>query len=260
VPPIRASPAFSPGATADFQRISRSCLWRLFGLPRSPTLNPKDLIHPDDRARAASAIRALLADLTHSAILPLRHRTANPRPEPQYVQTHMRVYRDASGAAIRMMGVTWDVTKEVLHASELKSKAAQESALIERLSVTSQAAGIAPWEFDIKSDCFSWTGPRPACFGLDHAPLKDYSRSLSTIILPEDRKILLQTPREAIANKLDSYEYLFRVQGIDGEIHHMQNYARIMRDERGQVRYHRRGDMGRPPRRADHGNAQEPCG
>ncbi len=55
--------------------------------------------------------------------------------------------------------------------------------------------------------------------------------------MPEDREILLQTPREAIAKKLDSYEYVFRVKGIDGEIHHMQNYARIMRDEQGQVRY-----------------------
>jgi len=217
--------------------INDGSLWPLFGLPPSATLNPKDLIHEDDRVQAAAAIRALLADPTHSAILPLRHRTANPRPEPQYVQTHMRVYRDASGTAIRMMGVTWDVTKEVLHASELESKSAQESALIERLSVTSQAAGIAPWEFDIKSDCFSWHGPRPACFGLDHVPLKDYFRSLTTIILPEDREILLQTPREAIEKKMDSYEYLFRVKGIDGEIHHMQNYARIMRDEQEQVRY-----------------------
>ena len=217
--------------------INDGSLWPLFGMPPSATLNPKDLIHEDDRVQAAAAIRALLVDPTQNAILPLRHRTANPRPEPQYVQTHMRVYRDASGAAIRMMGVTWDVTKEVLHASELESKAAQESALIERLNVTTKAAGIAPWEFDIKSDCFSWHGPRPPCFGLDHVPLKDYFRSLADIILPEDREILLQTPREAIAKQLDSYEYVFRVKGIDGEIHHMQNYARIMRDERGQVRY-----------------------
>ena len=182
--------------------INDGSLWPLFGMPPSVTLNPKDLIHEDDRAQAAAAIRALLADPTQDAILPLRHRTANPRPDPQYVQTHMRVYRDASGTAIRMMGVTWDVTKEVLHASELESKAAQESALIERLSVTTQAAGIAPWQFDVKSDCFSWHGPRPACFGLDHVPLKDYFRSLTTIILPEDRKILLQTPREAIAKQI----------------------------------------------------------
>jgi two-component system, sensor histidine kinase and response regulator len=217
--------------------INDGSLWPLFGLAPSTTLNPRELIHKDDRAPAAAAIRALLADPTHNAILPLRHRTANPRPEPQYVQTHMRVYRDANGTALRMMGVTWDVTKEVVHASELESKAAQESALIERLSVTTKAAGIAPWEFDIKSDCFSWHGTRPPCFGLDHVPLKDYFRSLTTIILPEDRDILLQTPREAIAKQLDSYEYAFRVKGIDGEIHHMQNYARIMRDEQGQVRY-----------------------
>ena len=217
--------------------INDGSLWPLFGLPPSATLNPKDLIHEDDRAQAAAAIRALLADPTQDAILPLRHRTANPRPEPQYVQTHMRVYRDANGTAIRMMGVTWDVSKEVLHASELESKSAQESALIERLSVTTQAAGIAPWQFDVKSDCFSWHGRRPACFGLDHVPLKDYFRSLTTIILPEDREILLKTPREAIAKKLDSYEYVFRVKGTDGEVHHMQNYARIMRDEQEQVRY-----------------------
>ena len=68
-------------------------------------------------------------------------------------------------------------------------------------------------------------------------PLRDYFRTLTTIVLAEDREILLQTPREAIANKLDSYEYVFRVKGIDGEIHHMQNYARIMRDEQGHVRY-----------------------
>ena len=217
--------------------INDGSLWPMFGLAPSVTLNPKELIHKDDRAQAAAAIRALLADPTQNAILPLRHRTANPRREPQYVQTHMRVYRDANGAPLRMMGVTWDVTKEEVHASELESKAAQESALIERLNVTTKAAGIAPWEFDIKSDCFSWHGPRPPCFGLDHVPLKDYFRSLTDIILPEDREILLQTPRDAIAKQLDSYEYAFRVKGIDGEIHHMQNYARIMRDEQGRVRY-----------------------
>jgi signal transduction histidine kinase/CheY-like chemotaxis protein len=210
-------------------------LWPLFGMPPSSTLNPKDLIHEADRAAANTAIRALLADPSRDVILPLRHRTANPRPEPQYVQTHMRVYRNAAGVAIRMMGVTWDVTKEVVHAAELESKAAQESALIERLSVTTKAAGIAPWEFDIKSAGFSWLGARPPCFGLDDAPLKDYFARLTAIIVPEDRDVLISVPRDAIARNLDAYEYVFRVRGTDGEIHHMQNYARIMRDEHGQA-------------------------
>jgi two-component system, sensor histidine kinase and response regulator len=211
--------------------------WSLFGLRPSESLNPRNVVHADEREAATAELRALLADPTSESILPFRHRSANPRPEPQYVQTHMRVDRDAAGAATRLMGVTWDVTKEVLHASELESRAAQESALIERLSVTTKAAGIAPWEFDIKSDCFSWHGPRPACFGMDDVPLQDYFRVLQTIILPEDRSDFLSTPTENIAKNIDSYEYRFRVQGVDGEIHHMQNYARVMRNDRGQVRY-----------------------
>jgi two-component system sensor histidine kinase/response regulator len=221
--------------TLDF--IADDSFWTLFGVQPSPKFDPRAAIHNDEHEEAFAAIRAVLADPTSDAILSVRHRTANPRPAPQYVQTHMRVYRDAAGAATRLMGVTWDVTKEVLHASELQSRAAKESALIERLSVTTKAAGIAPWEFDIKSDCFSWHGPRPPCFGMDDVPLKDYFRALTTIILPEDRGVLLSAPAEAIANNMDSYEYTFRVQGVDGEIHHMQNYARIMRDQHGQVSY-----------------------
>jgi signal transduction histidine kinase/CheY-like chemotaxis protein len=221
--------------TGDF--IADDSFWTLFGLSPSEKFDPRLVIHDDERETAAAAIRAVLVDPSSDAMLPVRHRTANSRPEPQYVQTHMRVYRDAAGAATRLMGVTWDVTKEVLRASELERRAAQESALIERLNVTTKAAGIAPWEFDIKSDCFSWHGPRPPCFGMDDIPLKDYFRTLTSIVLPEDRGVLLSTPAEAIAKNMDSYEYTFRVQGVDGQIHHMQNYARIMRDKRGQVRY-----------------------
>jgi signal transduction histidine kinase/CheY-like chemotaxis protein/HPt (histidine-containing phosphotransfer) domain-containing protein len=221
--------------TLDF--IADDSFWTLFGVQPSKKFDPRGGIHGNEREAAFAAIRAVLGDPTSNAILPVRHRTANPRPEPQYVQTHMRVYRDAAGIAIRLMGVTWDVTKEVLHAAELESRAAQESALIERLSVTTKAAGIAPWEFDIKSDCFSWHGPRPPCFGMDDVPLKDYFRALQTIILPEDRGVFLSTPAENIAKNIDSYVCGFRVQGIDGEIHHMQNYARIMRNSRGQVRH-----------------------
>jgi len=221
--------------TFDF--IADASFWALFGLQPSEKFDPRLVIHEDERETAAAAILAVLVDPTSDAILPVRHRTSNSRPEPQFVQTHMRVDRDAAGAATRLMGVTWDVTKEVLHASELESRAAQERALIERLNVTTKAAGIAPWEFDVKTECFSWHGPRPPCFGMDDVPLKDYFRALQTIILPEDKGALVSSLSDAIAENVDSYEYVFRVQGVDGEIHHMQNYARVMRNSREQVRY-----------------------
>jgi two-component system sensor histidine kinase/response regulator len=217
--------------------VTDDSFWTLFGLPASNRLNPEDVIHESEREATAAAVRARLADTSSEAILPFRCRTANPRPQPQFAQTHMLVYRDADGAATRLMGVCWDVTKEELHAEELENRAAQEGALIERLSVTTKAAGISPWEFDIKSNRISWHGPRPPCFGMDAVPLHDYLRTLTTIVLPEDRNIALDATADAIAKNIDSYEYVTRVHGIDGEIHHMQNYARIMRDEDGQARY-----------------------
>lgn len=221
--------------SGEFIHDNRLC--ELMGVVPSSPFHAEEGIHPDDRARVIETTRAWLANPCRDAVFSTRHRTANPRPAPQYVQTHMRVYRDVGGVPTRAMGVTWDVTQEVLHAAELESKAAQESALIERLSVTTKAAGIAPWEFDIESGNFSWHGPRPPCFGLDDVPLKDYFRALTGIVVPEDRAVLFSTAADAIAGNLDSYQYTFRVRGTDGEIHHMQNYARIMRDKRGEVRY-----------------------
>ena len=221
--------------SGEFIPDHRFC--ELIGVVPSSPFHAEEGIHPDDRAMVIESTRAWLANPSRDAVFSTRHRTANPRPAPQYVQTHMRVYRDAGGTATRAMGVTWDVTKEVLHAAELERKAAQESALIERLSVTTKAAGIAPWEFDVESGNFSWHGPRPPCFGLDDVPLKNYFRALTDIVVPQDRSVLLSTAADAIAANLDSYQYMFRVRGTDGEVHHMQNYARIMRDQHGKVRY-----------------------
>jgi two-component system sensor histidine kinase/response regulator len=217
--------------------VNDGSFWQLFGLPPAPTFRVEDGIHKDERAAALPPLLAAIADPARDAILSVRHRTSNPRPEPQYVQSHLRVHRNANGAAIRLLGVTWDVTKEVLYAAELESKAAQESALNERLSVATKAAGIAPWEFDIKSHCFSWHGPRPPCFGMDDVPLKDYFRHVESIVIPEDQGILVRAPIQAIESNAESYEYVFRVTGIDGEIHHMQNYARIVRNNSGKIRY-----------------------
>jgi two-component system, sensor histidine kinase and response regulator len=217
--------------------VNDGSFFQLLGLPPAAKFSAEDGIFAAEQAAAVAPLRAAIADPSRDAILSLRHRTSNPRPEPQYVQSHLRVYRNGGGVAIRLLGVTWDVTKEVLHAEELQRKAAQESALIERLNVTTKAAGIAPWEFDIKSHCFSWHGPRPPCFGMDDVPLEDYFRRVESIVIPEDQGMLVRAPTEAIERNAETFEYTFRVIGIDGELHHMQNYARIMRDRHGRVRY-----------------------
>jgi len=212
--------------------------WSLLGIDQpDPQFRPYDGIHSDIRDKALAPINAALHDPSKNEVIASRHRTANPRTEAQYVQTHMRIFRDAYGKPVRILGVTWDVTHEVQHAEELERKAAHERALVQRLNLTTQAAGISPWEYDLKTDNFSWHGLRQAVFGLDDVPLADYLKALHALVLEADRPQLDDAMRHAMENNIENYSYLFRVRGIDGKIHHMRNICKLMRNARGNYRY-----------------------
>jgi len=196
----------------------------------------QDTIHPEGREAALAPIYAAFNDPTQTQIS-LRHRTNNTQRAFQYVQTHIRVFRDEVGVTIRILGVTWDVTAEVLDAKELERKTAQERALITRLNVATTAAGISPWEFDLKSRRFSWHGPRPAFLGLDDVPEEDYHKTIRALVVPEDLHLWHTVPAMAIEKGLDSFDFCLRLRGVDGAIHHMQNYVHIMRTARGNIRF-----------------------
>ena len=221
--------------TEDFQ--DDGTFFKLFGLEPVLKFKSQEGIHKDERREKLAPIYAAMQDPQANGILTLRHRTSNPRPEPQYVQTHMRVYRDAQSKPQRVLGVTWDVTKEVLHAAELERTATHERALMERLSVATNAAGVSPWEFDLLARRFSWCGAVPPCFGFDDLPLDEYRQRLHDIVVEADRHILRDAPGATVASKSEFHEYTFRVHGIDGKIHHIHNFARLLRGPDGEPNF-----------------------
>jgi PAS domain S-box-containing protein len=211
--------------------------WKMFGLVPNSRFKVHDGIHPDEREKALEPLNVAFADPKQVEILSVRHRSNNPRPERQYVQTHMRVFRNTDGRAIRLLGVTWDVTAEELHNEELQRTADKERALLERLNVTTKAAGISPWEFDLKSNELTWLGVRPVAYGFGDIATADFMKALEKIVLPEDLHFLSSAAANAIANDTPDYTYQFRVNGFDGKIHHMRNICRVMKNERGKYRY-----------------------
>ncbi|MBC7983644.1 MAG: PAS domain-containing protein, partial [Candidatus Obscuribacterales bacterium] len=212
--------------------------WNLFGIA-TPVENFVVYagIHPDERDVELASINAALADPDNNDVLSIRHRSSNPRSEPQYVQTHMRVFRNAAGKAIRLLGVTWDVTDQVVHAEELERKAEKERAVVERLNITTQAAGISPWEFDLETTKFTWHGMRQPVYDLDDVPLENYLDALRERIIEEDRAQLTEPTIHALKNKLDNYSYDFRVRSKEGRIHYMHNNVRLLRGAGGRYRY-----------------------
>jgi len=120
------------------------------------------------------------------------------------------------------------------------SEEATRQQVIDRLKQVSDVAGaadITSWEFDLRSGEFTWTSKRQVTFGLDDVPLKDYLGALRGIIVEADRPLLTEAAARAIAENRETYSYKFRVNGKDGEIHHINNVCKLLRNSRGKFRY-----------------------
>jgi len=212
--------------------IADESFWTLFGLSPSEKFDPRLVIHDDERVTAAAAIRAVLNDRSSDAILPVRHRTANSRPEPQYVQTHMRIYRDAAGAATRLMGVTWDVTKEVLTTQMLKTRAEENRRLVSQVNMATESAGISSWELDLVARRYLWIENPIEALADAIADNLDID-TLEEQVLPEDRSLFRKVVAAALVNNTDRISLRYRARNAHGAIVHVQNFGRIILDEKG---------------------------
>lgn len=212
--------------------IADESFWTLFGLSPSEKFDPRLVIHDDERVTAAAAIRAALNDRSSDAILPVRHRTANSRPEPQYVQTHMRIYRDAAGAATRLMGVTWDVTKEVLTTQMLKTRAEENRRLVSQVNMATESAGISSWELDLVARRYLWIENPIEALADAIADNLDID-TLEEQVLPEDRSLFRKVVAAALVNNTDRISLRYRARNAHGAIVHVQNFGRIILDEKG---------------------------
>jgi two-component system sensor histidine kinase UhpB len=95
-------------ARVDTLRYSPNLL-RLFGFPADATPAPSrffEAVHPEDRARVGSAISAALRGVPMED---LEVRVTWPDGTVHWVATHSRIHADASGQAVRMIGIMTDV-------------------------------------------------------------------------------------------------------------------------------------------------------
>jgi len=82
-----------------------------------------ETIHPDDRPILRAAVdRALTADAPYEAEFRILH----PGGEGGWVSERGKVYRDASGAPVRMSGLTWDATERRLAEQALAERTLHE--------------------------------------------------------------------------------------------------------------------------------------
>jgi PAS domain S-box-containing protein len=160
-------------------------------------------IHPDDLERVESELSAAVERREpFSTEFRIRRRDG----EERVIGSRGKVYYDASGRALRMIGIDWDAT----------AARATERAVIEasrRLALATQGVGIGVWERSDDGEDMEWDDQMYRLFGCapgDGRPLQIWRARVH----PEDRAAVSRIA--ATAGDGGTYESLFRVQLPDG--------------------------------------------
>jgi two-component system sensor histidine kinase/response regulator len=190
-------------------------------------------LHPDDRELFEEAIRDTIR--AKGERFSLRYRAIAEDGRIVHVQSHARLMRDEQGWARSLLGVSWDVTREVEDNQRLEEQARQQEVLLERLKLSSEAAGICSFEVDMERGIFLWSeNPIRSLTTLDlHGmPIEQFAEA---VILPEDRHVFRETAKQALHDRRKSFSFRYRGRGHDGNIVHVENHAHFVHDESGRA-------------------------
>jgi PAS domain S-box-containing protein len=189
-------------------------------------------VHPEDKGAGGEAMSKSLA--RGEDHVSFRYRLVLPDRSIRHVQAFARTYCDAAGKPLRSLGVSWDVTAEVDAAERAARNAANERALLERLSVATQAAGLQCWEYDFKQKKVVWLdqglGQQPGT----PADIEAAGSALFDRILPEDLEVWRARMNEAVAQHRPILSQRSRRRDADGTLHHLQMYQRLFYDQQGE--------------------------
>jgi two-component system sensor histidine kinase/response regulator len=116
----------------------------------------RNFVHPDDRDAFAAAFRPAITGEQADGKIMHRYRSQAVDGTLQYIQLHARVYRDDRGHAVRIVGVDWNVTREVESTLEGHRQTEQLRDAERRLERASLSSLEGHWETDLLSGQ-AWT-------------------------------------------------------------------------------------------------------
>ena len=178
-----------------------------------------DLIHPEDRERAAAASEAALAGGPRYDV---EYRVVRPDGTVRVVHSQGDVTRDESGRPVRQFGVMQDITE--LRYTQGRLEAAQ------------RLAHVGWWERDYAAGRWLTSDEIAQIYGIEGMDrvmdLAEWQKVVPPIIHPEDRRRVLEAS-EASLRGGPRYDIEYRIVHADGTVRVVHAQADVTPDEAG---------------------------
>ncbi len=188
-------------------------------------------VHPEDQHAGGKAISESLARGENH--VSFRYRIVLPDQSIRHVQAFARTYVDEHGKPTRSVGVSWDVTEEVEAAARAARDAAKVRDLLERLSVTTHAAGLQCWEYDFRNAELTWLDNDLGSDSTMGPSVQEVGDAQFALIFPEDLQEVTLKSKAARALREPMMSAIYRRSDPDGSVRYIQHYQRFFYDDEG---------------------------
>ncbi|MDD2914012.1 MAG: PAS domain-containing protein [Gallionella sp.] len=164
-------------------------------------------LHPDDLNRGDKEVADAIAG---KKPFETEFRVVWPNGEIRHIKAVAKVFRDAQGTPLRMLGINMDVSE--------RRKAEMELRRSERgLSEAQRIAHLGNWELDLTSNMLIWSDEIYRIFEIDPEKFGASYDAFLNAIHPDDRELVNNAYSESVKSKIP-YDIVHRLLMQDGRV------------------------------------------
>jgi PAS domain S-box-containing protein len=182
-------------------------------------------VHPED---AAAVEKALSDAIDGVKTYDTEYRVVWDDGSVHHVKASGIVTRDQTGAAVRIVGTSFDITARI----------AEQNALVEanrRVAVANESGGIGIWDWDIPADNLTCDALMYRLYGMKPVDTRKFDfKFWADRVHPDDRAGSDRALQDCV-DGIRPFDAEFRIVWDDGSVHHIKATGQMSRNEQGQA-------------------------
>jgi PAS domain S-box-containing protein len=159
---------------------------------------------------------------------PVLYNATHPQhpSKPRWIATILYPIQDESGVVLEVVAVNRDVTRRKQAEAALRQSE-------ERLSLALDASSMGIWDWDLLTNCITWSESHEQLFGLEPGSFDGTDAAFKACLHPQDREAFKEAVNHAIQQRT-SFHHEYRIIWPDGSLHWIEAKGRAFYNEAGQ--------------------------